>query len=318
MRFLEVVERDGRYSASLSEADEPRPGPGELFVRVAASGVNRADLSQIAGNYPPPPGESSILGLEVSGHVEGTGQPVCAILAGGGHAEAVAVPEGQLFPPPLSLNRVSAAAIPEAYLTAFVNLVLEGSLETGQTLLVHAAASGVGLAAVGVGKLLGARVAGTTRTQTKLRAIERAGADLSIDTSREDFPSAIENLWGADAVDVVLDPVGAATLSGDLRVLAVGGRIFCLATLSGPRTELDLRALMSKRARLVGSTLRSRSRAEKAAIVRRFSAEILPAFDAGRLSVTIDSVYPPERAAEAFQRMRKNETVGKVLIDWSR
>jgi putative PIG3 family NAD(P)H quinone oxidoreductase len=318
MRFLEVVERDGQYTASLSEADEPRPGPGELLVRVAASGVNRADLSQIAGNYPPPPGESAILGLEVSGHVDATGQPVCAILAGGGHAEAVAVPEGQIFSAPRSLNLVSAAAIPEAYLTAFVNLVLEVSLDKGHALLVHAAASGVGLAAIGVGKLLGARVAGTTRTKTKLPAIERAGADLSIDTSREDFPSAIENRWGTDAVDVVLDPVGAATLSGDLRVLAVGGRIVFLATLSGPRTELDLRPLMSKRARLIGSMLRSRSREEKSAIVRRFSAEILPAFDAGRLSVTIDSVYPPELAAEAFQRMRNNETVGKVLIDWSR
>jgi len=218
MKFLEVTERDGRYVARLSEAPEPKPEAGEVLVRVAASGVNRADLSQIAGHYPPPPGESPIPGVEISGTVAGTGRPVCALLAGGGHAEAVAVPgEGQIFPAPAGMSLVHAAAIPEAFLTAFVNLVVEAALREGEALLVHAGASGVGLAAIALGHLLGARVAATTRTPEKVPALRQAGADLAIDTSSEDFADAVEKHWGACAVGVVLDPVGAATLPGDLR-----------------------------------------------------------------------------------------------------
>ncbi len=318
MRFLEVTEREGRYLANISRAPEPVPRAGEVLVRVAASGVNRADLAQIAGQYPPPPGESPILGLEVSGTVADTGRPVCAILAGGGHAEAVAVPEGQVFPAPRALGLVHAAAIPEVFLTAFVNLVVEAALREGETLLVHAGASGVGLAAIGLGKLLGARVAATTRTNAKVPALLQAGADLAIDTSAEDFADAVERHWGASCVGVVLDPVGAATLAGDLRLLATGGRVVFLATMSGSRAELDIRVLMGRRARLIGSTLRSRSREEKARIVRRFEKDVLPAFDAGRLRVAIDSVSPPEDAAAAFTRMRENRNAGKILIDWGK
>jgi putative PIG3 family NAD(P)H quinone oxidoreductase len=317
MKYLEVSEREGRYVSRLATTGEPAPGPGEVCVRVAASGVNRADLSQIAGAYPPPAGESPILGLEVSGTVMGTGREVCAILAGGGHAEIVAVPEGQVFSAPRSIPLVPAAAIPEAFLTAFVNLVGEGELREGEIVLVHAGASGVGLAAIGLAKLLGASVAVTTRTAGKVPALLRAGADLAIDTSAEDFADAVEKRWGPDAVHVALDPVGAATLSGDLRLLATGGRAIFLATMSGPRAELDLRLLMRKRARMIGSTLRSRSRQEKARIVRRFEKEILPAFDTGRLSVSVDAVYPPEEADAAFTRMRENRNVGKILIDWT-
>jgi NADPH:quinone reductase-like Zn-dependent oxidoreductase len=182
---------------------------------------------------------------------------------------------------------------------------------------VHAGASGVGLAAIGTAKLLDASVAATTRTAAKLDAIEAAGADLAIDARREDFAEAIETAWGKDAVDVVLDPVGADTLAGDLRVLRPGGRVVFLATMSGAAAELDIARLMGKRARLIGSTLRSRARAEKAAIVARFRDEILPAFDAGKLAVAVDSVHSPERAAEAFGRMRRNENAGKIVIDWA-
>ncbi len=310
MRYLEVTERDGDYAARLAEGEEPRPKAGEVTVRVVASGVNRADLSQIAGKYPPPPGESSILGMEISGTVATTGEKVCAILAGGGHAEIVAAPEGQIFPPPRATGLIEAAAIPEAFLTAFVNLVEEGSLREGETVLVHAGASGVGLAAIAIAKLSGARVASTTRTKEKRAALARAGADLTLDTSAEDFADAVEKSWGRGAVDVVLDPVGAGTLAGDLRLLATGGRVIFLATMSGPRAELDIRVLMS-------TTLRSRSRDEKARIVRRFREEVLPAFDTRRLNVSIDSVYPPEEAGAAFTRMRENRNTGKILIDWT-
>jgi putative PIG3 family NAD(P)H quinone oxidoreductase len=316
MKSLDVAEREGRYVARLVETEEPRPGPGEVLMRVAGSGVNRADLSQIAGKYPPPQGESPILGLEVSGSVPGA-ERVCAILGGGGHAEVVAVPEGQLFPAPRSISLLSAAAIPEVFLTAFVNLVEEGGLARGQTVLIHAGASGVGLAAIGVAKFLGARVAATTRTAGKIPALLRAGADLAIDTREEDFGDALEKRWGPDAVHVALDPVGSATLSGDLRILANRGRVIFLATMSGAQAQLDLRLLMRKRGSLIGSTLRSRSREEKARIVRRFEKEILPAFDAGKLGVSVDAVYPPEEAAAAFTKMRENRSVGKILIDWT-
>jgi putative PIG3 family NAD(P)H quinone oxidoreductase len=324
MKFLHVTEEQGRYQASLRETPMPVPARGEILIRVAASGVNRADLSQIAGRYPPPPGESEILGLEVSGQRDDTGEAVCALLAGGGHAEYVAAPTGQVFPAPgVALDLVTAAGIPEAFLTAFLNLVVEGGVARDSVVLIHAAASGVGLAAIQIAKLNGARVIGTTRSSEKVPAIEAAGADLVVDTSRTDVAAELSARWGRggrggrDAVDIVLDPIGSASLATDLEVLKVGGRIVILSTMSGSRAELDLALLMKKRARLVGSTLRSRSRAEKAAIVTRFRDEILPAFVAGRLTVTVDSLFPVERAAEAFQRMRENRNVGKILIRWS-
>ena len=318
MRYLQVVEEQGRYVASLPESAPPTPARGEVLIRVAASGVNRADLAQIAGRYPPPPGESEILGLEVSGTLDGTGEPVCALLAGGGHAEYVAAPTAQVFAAPAagSLDLVTAAGIPEAFLTAFVNLIVDDGLVQEATVLVQAGASGMGLAAIQIAKRCGARVAATTRSADKLKALEAVGADLPIDTTRQDFVAEIERRWGRDAVDVVLDPVGAASFAGDLRVLKTGGRIVILATMSGSEAGLDLALLMKKRARIVGSTLRARSRAEKAAIVSRFKDEILPGFASGALHVVVDAVFPVARAAEAFQRMRENRNVGKILIAW--
>lgn len=317
MRFLEVSERAGQYVATLWESAIPVAGPSEVLIRVAASGVNRADLAQIAGRYPPPPGESTVLGLEVSGTIEASGERVCALLAGGGHAEYVAAPVGQTFPAPSSVSDLRAAAgIPEAFLTAFVNLVIEGGLRAGRTALIHAGASGVGLAAIHLAKFLGARVVATTRTKEKLPALEGAGADLAVHSSSEDVVTAIESRWGAGAVDVVLDPIGAATLAADLAVLAVGGSVVFISTMSGTSAELDIAGLMKRRGRIVGSTLRSRSRAEKAAIVARFREEILPGFASGHLRETIDSVISVKRAADAFQRMRENKNTGKIVLDW--
>jgi putative PIG3 family NAD(P)H quinone oxidoreductase len=317
MKALEVVEREGGYVSRIVDAPDPRPNPGEVVLRVASSGVNRADLHQIAGHYPPPAGEPEILGLEASGTREDTGERACALLAGGGHAERVAVPTGQVFPAPPGMPFPQAAGIPEAFVTAFLNLVIEGGLKKGDALLVHAGASGVGLASIQVGKLLGARVAATTRSTEKIAALEQAGADLAIDTSREKFEQTIPACWGPNAVAVILDPIGADTLSGDLSVLSTGGRVISLATLSGRRATLDLGELMQKRARLIGSMLRARPRPEKAGVVERFRREMLPAFEDGRLRVTIDSVFAPERAAEAFRHMRENRNTGKIVIDWT-
>ena len=315
MRYLDYSGGEG--SVRIAETEIPRPREDEVLIRVAGSGLNRADLLQIAGRYPPPPGESPILGLEVSGEIEGTGERVCALLAGGGHAEWAAAPRGQVFPAPPNVSPVEAAAIPEAWLTAFVNLVVEAGLARGETLLVHAGASGVGLAAIALGRFLGARVAATTRTAAKLVHLERAGADLALDSTAGGFDRKILEQWGAGSVDVLLDPVGAATLAGDLRVLSTAGRVVFIASMSGAQAELDIRALLSRRARLIGSTLRSRPRAEKAELVRRFRDEVLPGFESGRLRPAIDSVFPPERAADAIARMRENRNAGKIVIDWT-
>src|SRR2546430_12178292 len=192
-------------------------------------------------------------------------------------------PRSTLFPytTALPIYLVAAAGIPEAFLTGFVNLIVEGGLEREATVLVHAGASGVGLAAIQAAKVSGARVAATTRSADKLQALERTGADLAIDTGRQAFAAEIEKRWGRDAVDVVLDPVGASSLAGDLRVLKTGGRIVMLSTMSGSEAGLDLALLMRKRARIVGSTLRARSRLAKAAIVARFKQELLPRFTDG-------------------------------------
>ena len=317
MKVLEAVPDGDGYRCGLVDADRPAPASGEVLVRVEASGINRADLSQIAGRYPAPPGEPATLGLELAGTVEGTGERVCALVAGGAHAEYAVVPTGQILPVPRGVALRDAAAIPEAFLTAFLNLAVEGGLARGGRALVHAGASGVGLAALQTARWLGASVAATTRSASKVEALRRAGADPAIDTAAERFEEAICRAWGEESVDVILDPVGADTLAGDLDVLAPGGRIVFLATMSGARAELDIARLMGRRGRIIGSTLRSRLRADKARLVERFRAEVLPGFDAEALRVDIDSVYPAARAGEAFARIRQNRNVGKILLDWS-
>jgi putative PIG3 family NAD(P)H quinone oxidoreductase len=317
MRVLEAFPDGDGYRCVLADAERPTPAPGEVLVQVDASGLNRADLSQIAGRYPAPPGEPDTLGMELSGTIVGSGERICALVAGGAHAEYAAVPEGQILRVPPSTTLRDAAAIPEAFLTAFLNLAVEGGLDRGGRALVHAGASGVGLAAIQTARWLGASVAATTRSASKVEAMRKAGADPAIDTAAERFEEAIARTWGRESVDLILDPVGAATLAGDLDVLALGGRIVFLATLSGARAELDIGRLMVRRVRIIGSTLRSRSRDDKARLVERFRAEILPGFEAGALRVEIDSVYPASRAGEAFSRMRRNENVGKILLDWT-
>ncbi len=316
MRVLQAAVDGEGYRCSLAEVERPTPGPDEVLVRVAASGLNRADLSQIAGRYPPPPGEPETLGLELSGTVVGSGEKICALVAGGAHAEYAAVPRGQILPAP-SGGLVEASAIPEAFLTAYLNLVIEGGLERGGRALIHAGASGVGLAGIQIARYVGASAAATTRSAEKLPALRQAGAELAIDTAAGGLSAAIESAWGPDAIDVVLDPVGADTLAADLSVLRTGGRIVFLATMSGAKAELDIARLMGKRGRIIGSTLRSRSRLEKAALVTRFRSEILPGFETGALSAAIDSIFAPARAGEAFSRMRENRNAGKILLDWT-
>ncbi len=314
MKAILVPAPGGPEALVFGEAPEPALRDGEVLVRVRATAVNRADLLQAAGKYPPPPGESEILGLEAAGVVEGTDERVCFLLPGGGYAETVAVPRGMLMPIPANLSFEEAAAIPEAWFTAYLNLFREGALAAGEIVLVHAAASGVGTAAIQLAKDAGASVVATVRSAEKAAPLAALGADLVVDTTAVDFAGAVEERFGRNSVGLVLDPVGGATLAGNVRVMARCGRLVLIATMGGATAELDLRAVLSKRLRVVGSTLRARALAEKVDLTSAFARDVLPGFADGRLRPLVDSVFPLERAADAHRRMAANANVGKIVL----
>lgn len=314
MKAILVPKPGGPEALVYGDAPDPVPGPDEVLVRVRATAVNRADLMQAEGKYPPPPGASEILGLEAAGEVEGTGEKVFFLLPGGGYAEKVAVPRAMLMPVPARLSLAEAAAIPEAWFTAYLNLFFEGSLKPGERLLVHAAASGVGTAAIQLAKRAGCSVVATARSNKKCEALAALGADLVVDTSRQEFLSRIEAKFGKESVDLVLDSVGGPLFAPNIRSLRRGGRIVLIASMAGPGAEIDLRAILSKRLRIIGSTLRSRPLAEKVALTEEFVCDVLPAFADGSLAPVIDCAYPLRNAAEAHRRMAANENVGKIVL----
>jgi len=276
--------------------------------------VNRADLLQAAGKYPPPHGAPEILGLEAAGVVEGTGENVFFLLAGGGYAEKVAVPRGMLMPIPEPMGFVEAASIPEAWFTAYLNLFLEAGLKAGEKALIHAAGSGVGTAALQLVRRAGATAVATVRSPRKLGVTLSLGATFAIDTSAKDFAEEIEKAWGPGAVDVVLDPVGGSFLERNIRVMARGGRLVLIASMGGGSSTIDLRSVLLKRLRIVGSTLRSRPTPEKIALTEAFVRDVLPGFSDGTLATVVDSVLPLARAGDAFRRMAANENVGKIVL----
>lgn len=314
MKAILVPKPGGPDALVYGEAPDPVPGPDEVLVRVRATAVNRADLLQAEGKYPPPAGASEILGLEAAGEVEPTGEKVFFLLPGGGYAEKAAVPRGMLMPVPPRLSLAEAAAIPEAWFTAYLNLFHEGGLKGGERLLVHAAASGVGTAAIQLAKRAGCSVVATARSEKKCEALSALGADLVVDTSRQEFLSKIEAKFGKESVDLVLDSVGGPLFSPNIRSLRRGGRIVLIASMAGPGAEIDLRAVLSKRLRIIGSTLRSRPIEEKVALTQGFVRDVLPAFVDGTLVPVIDCAYPLRNAAEAHRRMAANENVGKIVL----
>ena len=314
MKAILVPTPGGPEALVFGDAPEPALRDGEVLVRVRATAVNRADLLQAAGKYPPPAGESEILGLEAAGVVDGTDERVCFLLPGGGYAERVAVPRGMLMSIPGGLSFEEAAAIPEAWFTAYLNLFREGALAAGEVVLVHAAASGVGTAAIQLAKDAGARVVATVRSAVKAESLAALGADLVVDTTVRDFAEAVEERFGKSVVGLVLDPVGGASLAGNVRVMARCGRLVLIATMGGGSAELDLRAVLSKRLRIVGSTLRARALAEKADLTSAFVRDVLPGFADGRFHPLVDSVFPLDRAAEAHRRMAANSNVGKIVL----
>ena len=302
---------------------DPIIGPDEVLVDIHATALNRADLSQRAGNYPPPPGAPDILGLEMAGVVRDVGprvkawlpgDRVCALLGGGGYAEQVAVHHAMLMPIPTGWSFEQAACLPEVYLTAYVNLFMEAGLRPGETALVHGGASGVGTAAIQLLHSLGHRVFVTVGSSAKAATCLRLGADLAVNYREADFVQAVRDFTGGDGVDVILDMVGGDYYARNVELLNLRGRIVFIATLGGSRTEIEIGALMRKRAKLIGSVLRSRSLDEKVDIREKFMGRFWPQIEAGAITPVIDRVYPIAETEAAHARMAANENIGKIAL----
>jgi putative PIG3 family NAD(P)H quinone oxidoreductase len=299
---------------------DPEPGPGEVLVEIAASAVNRADLMQREGRYPPPPGAPPYPGLECAGritaHGDGVtgwseGDQVCALLSGGGYAQRVAVPAGQLLPIPSGLTPIEAAALPEVACTVWSNVVELARLIRGETFLVHGGGSGIGTHAIQVGKALGAQVLCTAGSTAKLARCRELGADVAINYKTEDFVAVVAAAGGAD---VILDAVGADYLSRNLDALAPNGRLAVIGTQSGARAEINLGQLMAKRATIIGTVLRARPPDEKAAIVAAVRRDLWPIIEAGAVRPVVDRVLPMRDAAEAHRVVEAGQNVGKVVL----
>jgi NADPH2:quinone reductase len=311
---------------SIAETDAPVPQRGEVVVAVVAAGVSRADVMQRQGNYPPPAGASAILGLEVAGTIAACGQDVtrwhpgdevCALTNGGGYAEFVAVPQGQVLPIPHGWTFVEAATLPENAFTVYDNLFERGRLRAGESVLVHGGSSGIGTTAIQFAKALDATVYATAGTPAKCAACVALGATAAIDYRKDDFVTEIARLTSGRGVDVVLDIVGGDYIARDLQALALDGRIVSVAMPRGRRIELDLGALFAKRAAIMASSLRPRSAKEKAGIARRLEERIWPLIARGVIRPVVDSVYPFERVADAHARMEESAHVGKIVLTWN-
>jgi putative PIG3 family NAD(P)H quinone oxidoreductase len=306
------------------ERPVPQPGRGEVLLRVRAAGVNRPDVLQRLGLYPMPPGAPTIMGLEVAGEVvalgEGAarfqiGQPVCALLAGGGYAQYAVVPEGQCLPVPLGLSLVEAASLPETYFTVWSNLFERAFADAGDTVLVHGGTSGIGVTAILLAKAFGLTVFVTVGSDEKGAAARELGADLAINYRTEDFTEVALKATGGRGVDIVLDMVGGDYLPRNVAALAENGRHVSIAFQRGPRGELDLMQVMRKRLTLSGSMLRPRSVDYKSAVADSLANDVWPLFAHGKLRAVIDSTFPLERAADAHRRMEAGEHVGKIVLE---
>jgi NADPH2:quinone reductase len=308
----------------LGEAPRPTPGPGQVLIKVGATSVNRADLQQRSGNYPPPPGESEILGLEVAGVIAELGQGVSGwqkgdrvmtLVGGGGYAEYASAPASTLLPVPDALDLTRAAAVTEVWITAYLNVFREAGLQPGETLLVHGGASGVGTAAIQLAKALGpSPVIVTVGSEDKAAACKALGADCAILYKAEDFAQRVLEITEKRGANVILDHIGAKYLEPNLACLALYGRLVIIGLLGGAKAELNIGRLMVKRQRIIGSVLRARPVAEKAEITAAFREQVLGRFATGELSPVIHAVLPLEEARKAHELMAANANTGKLVL----
>jgi putative PIG3 family NAD(P)H quinone oxidoreductase len=323
MRAVVASEPGGPEVLTVTELPDPTPGPDEVLIEVAAAGLNRADLLQRQGFYPPPRGASPIIGMEVSGTVAALGEgvegwqvgdEVCALLAGGGYASQVVVPAGQVMPVPAGVPLIEAAALPEVACTVWSNVFMVGALQPQESFLVHGGAGGIGTMAIQLAHQLGSRVFTTAGTPEKRALCSALGADVVIDYREETFEDVIKDHTDGHGVDVILDNMGAKYLARNVTALADSGRLVIIGLQGGTTAELDLNALMRKRAAVIGTTLRSRPDEGKAAICSSVVDNVWPLVAAGAVKPVVDAVLPLDRVVDAHLRMEAGEHSGKILL----
>lgn len=323
MRVIEIREPGGPGVLVPAERPTPLPGPGSVLIKVAAAGVNRPDVMQRQGQYPPPPGASDIPGLEVAGAVYAIGRGVhgweagdrvCALVAGGGYAEYCVAPAPQCLPVPPAVDLVHAGAIPETFFTVWTNVFERGRLAAGESILIHGGSSGIGTTAVQLASAFGARVFATAGSAGKCAACERLGAERAVNYKEADFVAAVKELTGGRGVDLVLDIVGGDYLPRNLDALAMDGRLVQIGTLGGAKAHVNMVPVLQRRLTITGSTLRARSVAEKGAIAAALRERVWPLLAEGRVTPVVDRTFPLDEAAEAHRVMESSTHFGKLVL----
>jgi putative PIG3 family NAD(P)H quinone oxidoreductase len=324
MNVIEIAAPGGPEQLKSARRPTPKPGEGEVLVRVAAAGVNRPDVMQRQGRYPPPAGASDIPGLEIAGEVVAIGpgasgleigEKVTALLPGGGYAEYAVAAAPLCLPVPRNLSMVEAAAVPETFFTVWTNLIDRGGCKSGETVLIHGGTSGIGTTAIQLAAVWGAKVYATAGSADKARFCERLGAVRGIDYRNEDFVAVVREATGGRGADLILDIVGANYLARNLEAAAVEGRIVVISLMSGAKTEINLNTILSKRLTLTGSTLRIRSVAQKALVAEAVHRHVWPLLSDGRVKPVINATFPLAQASEAHRLMESSQHIGKIVLE---
>ncbi len=323
MTAIEIAEPGGPEVLRPTRRAVPQPGPGEVLLKVAAAGVNRPDVLQRKGAYPPPPGASDIPGLEVAGAVVARGaqvtslhdgETVCALVTGGGYAEYCVAPAAQCLPVPRGLSAIEGAALPETYFTVWSNVFDRGRLRPGESFLVHGGSSGIGTTAIQLARAFGAKVFTTAGSEEKCRACRELGADLAVNYREADFAEAVRAANDGRGVDLILDMVGGDYIARDIDLLEPDGRLVFIAFLGGPKAEVDFQKVMVKRLTVTGSTLRARDIGFKAAIAAQLHAQVWPLLEAGQVKPLVHKTFALDRAADAHALMESSTHIGKIVL----
>jgi len=323
MKAVEITQFGPPDVLKIVERPDPFPGAGEILIDVAAAGVNRPDIIQRYGKYPPPPGASDLPGLEVAGVVAAVGadvtgwaigDPICALLAGGGYAERVAAPHEQCLPIPKGLTAIQAAGIPETFFTVWTNVFQRGKLQAGETILIHGGTSGIGTTAIQLAKAFGARVFATAGSDEKCEAMRKLGADEAFNYRTQDWVAEGKRVTGGAGVNLILDIVGGDYIARNLDLLSIEGRLVQIAFLKSPKAEIDFSLVMRKRCTITGSTLRPRTPAEKGEIARDLFEHVWPLLENGTVAPVIHQTFPLANAAAAHRMMEESTHIGKLVL----